>query len=239
MCPRPSGAAGLRLLVGAEAAARKPECARCRARALACMALLMLRDRGGLVPRQSCDAERGLRNAPDASRQLVASVGLLWRGAVHDYALYAMLAVGSEAPRATRARMCAALVWRVCEGEPSQRGRRKGTWRARARQDASFKVPPPAGPRVRPPSNEALVFSLEAGSVSASVSSATRLTNDLRCGVFCCVALFFSRNCVRNDLRWPTQRSESGLSPCRLAKHTSEELRCVVALRKSLEWNGT
>ena len=50
--------------------------------------------------------------------------------------------------------------------------------------------------------------------------------------------LFFSRNCVRNDLRWPTQRSESGLSPCRLAKHTSEELRCVVALRKSLEWNG-
>ena len=84
----------------------------------------------GLGSRQSCDAERGLRNAPDASRQLVASVGLLWREAVHDYALYAMLAVGSEVPRATRARMCAALVGRVCEGEPPQRGRRKGTWRA-------------------------------------------------------------------------------------------------------------
>ena len=141
VCPRPSGAAGLRLLVGAEAAARKPECARCRARALACMALLMLRDRGGLVPRQSCDAERGLRNAPDASRQLVASVGLLWRGAVHDYALYAMLAVGSEAPHATRAHVCAALVGRVRVCRPPQRGRRKGTWRALARQDASFKVP--------------------------------------------------------------------------------------------------
>ena len=191
LCRRSSGVVGLRLLVGAEAVARNPECARWRAGALACMALLVLQDRGGLGPRQSCDAERGPWNAPDASSHLVALVGLLCHRAVHDYALYAMLAVGSEAPRATRARMCAALVGRVCEGEPSQRGRRKGTWRARARQDASFKVPPPAGPRVRPPSNEALVFSLEAGSVSASVSSATRLTNDLRCGVFCCVALFF------------------------------------------------
>ena len=97
--------------------------------------------RGGLVPRQSCDAERGLRNAPDASRQLVALVGLLWRGAAHEYALYAMLAVGSEAPHATRAHVCAALVGRVRVCRPPQRGRRKGTWRALARQDASFKVP--------------------------------------------------------------------------------------------------
>ena len=141
LCTCSSGAAGLRPLDGTEAAARKPECARCRARALACMALLMLRDRGGLGPRQSCDAERGLRNAPDASRQLVALVGLLWRGAAHEYALYAMLAVGSEAPHATRAHVCAALVGRVRVCRPPQRGRRKGTWRALARQDASFKVP--------------------------------------------------------------------------------------------------
>ena len=52
-----------------------------------------------------------------------------------------MLALGSEAPRATRARMCAALVGRVRVCRPPQRGRRKGTWRARARQDAFFKVP--------------------------------------------------------------------------------------------------
>ena len=58
-CRRSSGVVGLRLLVGAEAVARNPECARWRAGALACMALLMLQDRGGLGPRQSCDAERG------------------------------------------------------------------------------------------------------------------------------------------------------------------------------------
>ena len=202
------------------------------------MALLVLQDRGGLGPRQSCDAERGPWNAPDASRHLVALVGLLCHRAVHDYALYAMLAVGSEAPRATRGRMCAALVGRVCEGEPSQRGRRKGTWRARARQDASFKVPPPAGPRVRPPSNEALVFSLEAGSVSASVSSATRLTNDLRCGVFCCVALFFF-----SELR--TQRfalANATLGKWSFALSTCKThfrgiaLRCCVAQIFGVEW---
>ena len=58
-CRRSSGVVGLRLLVGAEAVARNPECARWRAGALACMALLVLQDRGGLGPRQSCDAERG------------------------------------------------------------------------------------------------------------------------------------------------------------------------------------
>ena len=52
-----------------------------------------------------------------------------------------MLVVGSEAPRTTRARVYAALVGRVRVFRPPQRGRRKGTWRARARQDAFFKVP--------------------------------------------------------------------------------------------------
>ena len=92
-------------------------------------------------PRQSCDAKRASRTARDASRHLVALVGLLCHRAVHDYALYAMLAVGSEAPHATRAHVCAALVGRVRVCRPPQRGRRKGTWRARARQDAFFKVP--------------------------------------------------------------------------------------------------
>ena len=105
-------------------------------------------------PRQSCDAKRASRTARDASRHLVALVGLLCRRAVHDYALYAMLAVGSEAPCATWARMCAALVGLVCEGEPPQRGRRRGTWVLDGRepakcQDASFKVPLAAGPRER------------------------------------------------------------------------------------------
>ena len=146
-----------------------------------------------------------------------------------------MLAVGSEAPRATRARMCAALVGRVCEGEPSQRGRRKGTWRARARQDASFKVPPPAGPRVRPPSNEALVFSLEAGSVSASVSSATRLTNDLRCGVFCCVALFlgiaYATICVG-------QRNARKVVFRLVDLQNTLQRNCVALLRCANLWSG-
>ena len=92
----------------------------------------------------------------------VALVGLPRRRAVHDHALFAMLAVGSEAPRATRGRMCAALVGRVCEGEPPQRGRRKGTWRARARQDASFKVPPRRDHRAefRPFALDSLPFAL-------------------------------------------------------------------------------
>ena len=57
--------------------------------------------------RQWCDAERRSRNARDASGDLVALVGLLRYlpslGAVHEYDLCAMLAVGSEAPRATGA----------------------------------------------------------------------------------------------------------------------------------------
>ena len=41
---------------------------------------------------------------------------------MHEYALNAMLALGSEAPRATRARMCAALVWGafVCADLPRE-----------------------------------------------------------------------------------------------------------------------
>ena len=92
-------------------------------------------------PRQSCDAKRASRTARDASRHLVALVGLHRRRAVHEYALHAMLVVGSEAPCMTRARVYAALVGRVRVFRPPQRGRRKGTWRARARQDAFFKVP--------------------------------------------------------------------------------------------------
>ena len=92
-------------------------------------------------PRQSCDAKRASRTARDASRHLVALVGLHRRRAVHEYALHAMLVVGSEAPCMTRARVYAALVGRVRVFRPPQRGRRKGTWRALARQDASFKVP--------------------------------------------------------------------------------------------------
>ena len=71
----------------------------------------------------------------------MALVGLHRRRAVHEYALHAMLVVGSEAPCMTRARVYAALVGRVRVFRPPQRGRRKGTWRARARQDAFFKVP--------------------------------------------------------------------------------------------------
>ena len=56
VCTRSSGAAGLRPLDGTEAAALNPECARWRAGVLACMALLVLQDRGVLGPRQSCDA---------------------------------------------------------------------------------------------------------------------------------------------------------------------------------------
>ena len=78
------------------------------------------------------------RAARDASCHSVALVELLCRRAVHEYALCAMLALGSEAPRVTRARVCAALVGRVRVCRPSQRGRRKGTWRAQARQDAAF-----------------------------------------------------------------------------------------------------
>ena len=83
-----------------------------------------------MEPRQWCGAERGSRNARDASGHLLALVGLLRHRAMHEYALCAMLAVGSEAPRAIRARMCAALVGRICEGELPQRGRRKDPWRA-------------------------------------------------------------------------------------------------------------
>eukprot|EP00966_Prymnesium_polylepis_P334790 7390163-Prymnesium_polylepis.1 len=110
---RSSGVVGLRPLDGTEAAARKPECARWRAGALACMALLMLRDRrreagtaavvrceGGLTARARCFP-------PVSSFSTAASPPTL---------------VG-------RVRVCG----------PPQRGRRKGSWRARARQDASFK----------------------------------------------------------------------------------------------------
>ena len=140
-CTRSLGAADPWLLDGTETAARKAECARFGAAALACIALLMSRDRGGMEPRQWCDAERRSRNARDASGHLLALVGLLRHRAMHEYALCAMLAVGSEAPHATRAHVCAALVGRVRVCRPPQRGRRKGTWRALARQDASFKVP--------------------------------------------------------------------------------------------------
>ena len=99
-----------------------------------------------------------------------------------------------------------------------------------------------AGGTTGAPSLERGTGILEAGcgSVSGSVSSATRLTNDLRCGVFGCVALFFSRRCVRNDLCWPERNARKVvfLTPCRLAKHITEDLRCVVALRKTTEWNG-
>ena len=147
VCTRPSGATGLRPLHGTVAAARKSEGVRCRAAALPCFALLMLRGRGGTGPRQSCNANRASRTARDASRHSVALVGLPRRRAVHEYALFAMLAVGSEAPRATRRRVCAALVGRVRACRPPQRGRRKGPWRAGARQDASFKSRLSAGRR--------------------------------------------------------------------------------------------
>ena len=74
---RSSGAAGRWLLDGTEAVARKAGCARCRAAVLPCFALLMSRDRGGMEPRQWCDAERRSRNARDASGHLLALVGLL------------------------------------------------------------------------------------------------------------------------------------------------------------------
>ena len=64
-------------------------------------------------PRQSCDAKRASRTARDASSHLVALVGLHRRRAVHEYAMHAMLVVGSEAPCMTRARVYAALVGRV------------------------------------------------------------------------------------------------------------------------------
>ena len=127
---RSSGAAGRWLLDGTEAVARKAGCARCRAAVLPCFALLMSRDRGGMEPRQWCGAERGSRNARDASRHLLALVGLLRHRAMHEYALCAMLAVGSEAPRVTRARVCAALVGRVRACRSPQRGCRKDPWRA-------------------------------------------------------------------------------------------------------------
>ena len=92
-------------------------------------------------------SERGLTDRRDGCRHLVALVGLYSRRVTHGYALYAMLAVGSEAPRATQARMCAALVGRVRACRPPQRGRRKGPWRAGARQDASFKSHLSAGRR--------------------------------------------------------------------------------------------
>ena len=129
-CTRSLGAADPWLLDGTETAARKAECARFGAAALACIALLMSRDRGGMEPRQWCDAERRSRNARDASGHLLALVGLLRHRAMHEYALCAMLAVGSEAPRATRARVCAALVGRVRACRPPQRGCRKDPWRA-------------------------------------------------------------------------------------------------------------
>ena len=138
-CTRSLGAAGPWLLDGTETAARKAECARFGAAALACIALLMSRDRGGMEPRQWCDAERRSRNARDASGHLLALVGLLRHRDMHEYALCAMLVVGSEAPRATRARVCAALVGRVRACRPPQRGCRKDPWRTRARQDAVFK----------------------------------------------------------------------------------------------------
>ena len=151
LCTRSSGVVGLRPLDSTEAAARKTECARCLAAVLACLTLPMSRDRGGMGPRQWCEANGASRIARDGCRHLVALVGLYSRRVTHGYALYAMLAVGSEAPRATQARMCAALVGRVRACRPPQRGRRKGSWRARARQDASFKVPPQRdhGPRPR------------------------------------------------------------------------------------------
>ena len=58
-----------------------------------------------------------------ASCHSVALAGLLCRRGVHEYALCAMLAVCSEAPRATRVRMCARQpLWRafVCANLPSR-----------------------------------------------------------------------------------------------------------------------
>ena len=54
-----------------------------------------------------CERGPASRIARDGCRHLVALVGLYSRRVTHGYALYAMLAVGSEAPRATRAHMCA------------------------------------------------------------------------------------------------------------------------------------
>ena len=67
------------------------------------------------------DANGASRIVRDGCRHLVALVGQHCHRVTHEYALYAMLAEGSEAPCATWARMCAALiVGLVCEGEPPQ-----------------------------------------------------------------------------------------------------------------------